>query len=152
MLMPCAAAGVSIDGAISADVETAAAARAVKRVRFSMTCLLVGRGLWMATSVPTITLRPACTCPAQKGYLGRPTATLSPRSQRAAARAGQTGLGPDPKQNRPSRPVPGGLPGPWESAMPAGFRDRGRNGHAHLLERHVARGQSRHPGAARSRL
>src|SRR5436190_9045768 len=102
MLMPCAAAGVSIDGAISADVETAAAARAVKRVRFSMTCLLVGRGLWMATSVPTITLRPACTCPAQKGYLGRPIAPLSPHLNGPAAGEGKIGLGPDPNQNRPS--------------------------------------------------
>src|SRR3954468_18547224 len=42
-LMPCAAAGDSIAGAISADVETAAAARAVKTVCFSMTCLLYAR-------------------------------------------------------------------------------------------------------------
>src|SRR5258707_9579477 len=39
-----------------------------------------------------------------------------------------------------------------ESAMAAGFRRRGKDGHAHLLERHVARGQPRDPVGERVHL
>ena len=58
-----AAAGVSIAGAISADVETATAARAVKSVRFIMTCLLVTVGGLRAASVRVITVSGGRACP-----------------------------------------------------------------------------------------
>src|SRR5262245_4874960 len=44
---------------------------------------------------------------------------------------------------------------PWVTGLleaPASDRRTEKNGHAHLLERHLARGQSRHPGPARPRL
>src|SRR5258708_1613590 len=116
-LMPCAAAGDSIAGAISADVETAAAARAVNTVCFNMTCLLVG------TAAPKDRFRTGdygsgpVHVPCRKrvfGPLPRPDFATIHGMHRA-----QTKLDWDLTQSAD------GLPGSWESAIPAAFRDRG---------------------------
>ena len=77
----------------------------------------------------------------------------SARTARCAARIGS---GSAPGRNRmphPRQRVARGWPRRSRSARSARFRGGDRkDGHAHLLERHLARGQPGDPGAARSRL
>src|SRR5437868_3095326 len=112
----CAAAGDSIAGAISADVETAAAARAVKTVCFNMTCLLVGNAAPKDRfRTKNYGLGPVHV-PCRKRVFGPP-----PRPDFATiygTRRAQTKLDWDLTQSAH------GLPGSWESAIPAAFRDR----------------------------
>src|SRR5215213_2704430 len=122
-MFTCASAGVN--GAVTtvAVEKNAAAARDVIAIRFNMTCLLL-RGPMVGT-----VLVKGITQATPEAFPGRPE-EFSRSFGRFLA------MVRFPRGN-------------W-SARSAGFwgrRLRG-NGYAHLLEWHLARGQSRHPGPA----